>query len=127
MWCRTVWRAVGSVMMVSFVVWSCGSAPLGRYSWRSQVVHIHGQGNSGCLIGRCEELPCPLTGKKVHHEYYTWQLVAFRGRVAFVTPGRRLASRPAVRVAGPRVERGRQDRKSTRLNSSHVKSSYAVC
>src|SRR5690606_40168777 len=30
------------------------------------------------------------------------------------------------RVRGPRVELGRIDRKSTRLNSSHVKISYAV-
>src|SRR5690606_39451388 len=39
--------------------------------------------------------------------------------------------RRAVRLLGPRVEQGdrlavQPDRKSTRLNSSHVKSSYAV-
>src|SRR5690606_40600847 len=98
MWCRTVWRGVGSVIVVSFVVWSCGSAPLGRYSWRSQGVSLGGARSS---LARSQE-------KKIHHEYYTWQLVAFRGRVAFVTPGRRRASRPAVRVAGPRIECGRQ-------------------
>src|SRR5690606_41889406 len=43
--------------------------------------------------------------------------------------GRRVGSRAGARARRPRVLRGpsrRVDRKSTRLNSSHVKSSYAV-
>src|SRR5690606_41714359 len=38
----------------------------------------------------------------------------------------RPAARDAPRPGVPRDDRGRQDRKSTRLNSSHVKISYAV-
>src|SRR5690554_7028834 len=36
------------------------------------------------------------------------------------------SSRTGIRLIGPKPEWARQDRKSTRLNSSHVRISYAV-
>src|SRR5436305_11800319 len=43
-----------------------------------------------------------------------------------VTTGRQDASRGGTHARGARPARGRADRKSTRLNSSHVRISYAV-
>src|SRR5256885_8620122 len=58
-------------------------------------------------------LPAPLLGGP-HHA-----LRHFRSR-------RRLAPRPSRRRAGRAQGRRRRDRKSTRLNSSHLVISYAV-
>src|SRR5215813_10782981 len=57
---------------------------------------------------RCEELPTPVEA------YVTWPGFAFMSATSSFT------------VFGGRVSRTARDRKSTRLNSSHVRISYAV-
>src|SRR5690349_23952753 len=50
----------------------------------------------------------------------------FRSRDAAIDPGDRSAGSRGDRRAGAHLRGGRADRKSTRLNSSHVEISYAV-
>src|SRR5690606_41956722 len=50
---------------------------------------------------------------------------AYHSRYSRTTSGRPSRSRPSEIIAPSRIQL-REDRKSTRLNSSHVKNSYAV-
>src|SRR5207302_8273391 len=67
---------------------------------------------------------------KDHHEQEGQQQCELDDRLAALAPHRPSArtSRPHHRLSWsiPRRQNGIQDRKSTRLNSSHVKISYAV-